>query len=417
MNDFYDLNDLLAFYLRKIKLVILIVLIGAVGFAGFRFVSNYRQYSTQDPQTTQSNVAGEEPTWKKVTYVIQIEPQYEESVSGVIDTTKQVTDAFARCARSQDVMDELMDKYFETEKQEDVSRKESFSQYGYILDKEKDYPYTAYDFMNQCVMEQDTNGVDYVSVGFRSTNMENAEAVGKEYADLLLEKVKEISGGDAEIVDKAVSYELPSRSEGATSTRKLDSSASTSTMTKATVIKQTIKGAVWGGVIGGCVIVFCLFFLYYVSKKIRKSSDLKNQNVELLGIYTSKKTGKFHKWIHKLEGNDKFFNGVGEFVEYLYAVFEAQNINEGKILICGGGNTEKIEGLVRELEKMCPGSKYSFEYKGSLLSSGAAVKEAKTSDYSIVVECFNKSLIDDIKEEAAKCSEYGVKVLGMVGIE
>ena len=145
MNDFYDLNDLLAFYLRKIKLVILIVLIGAVGFAGFRFVSNYRQYSTQDPQTTQSNVAGEEPTWKKVTYVIQIEPQYEESVSGVIDTTKQVTDAFARCARSQDVMDELMDKYFETEKQEDVSRKESFSQYGYILDKEKDYPYTAYD--------------------------------------------------------------------------------------------------------------------------------------------------------------------------------------------------------------------------------------------------------------------------------
>ena len=99
MNDFYDLNDLLAFYLRKIKLVILIVLIGAVGFAGFRFVSNYRQYTSQEPQTTQNSAVGEEPTWKKVTYVVQIDPQYETAGTGVIDTTKQVTDAFSRCAR------------------------------------------------------------------------------------------------------------------------------------------------------------------------------------------------------------------------------------------------------------------------------------------------------------------------------
>lgn len=417
MNDFYDLNDLLAFYLRKIKLVILIALIGAVGFAGFRFVSNYRQYTSQEPQTTQNSTVGEEPTWKKVTYVVQIDPQYETAGTGVLDTTKQVTDAFSRCARSEEVMNELLEKYFDAEKTEDVSRKESFSQYGYILDKEKEYPYTSYDFMNQCVMEQDTNGIDYVSIGFRSTNMENAETIGQEYANLLLKKVKEISGGDAEIVDKAVSYELPTRSEGATSTRKLDSSASTSSMTKATVIKQTIKGAVWGGIIGGCIIVFCLFFLYYVSKKVRKSSDLKNQEMELLGIYTSKKTGKFHSWIHKLEGNDKFFNSIGAFVKYFYAVLDAKNIKEGKILICGNGDNDKINNLIRELEKKCPDSQYSFEYKGSLLSSGDAVTEAKTSDYSILVECFNKSLIDDIKEENNKCNEYGVKVLGMVGIE
>ena len=96
---------------------------------------------------------------------------------------------------------------------------------------------------------------------------------------------------------------------------------------------------------------------------------------------------------------------------------DAKNIKEGKILICGNGDNDKINNLIRELEKKCPDSKYSFEYKGSLLSSGDAVTEAKTSDYSILVECFNKSLIDDIKEENNKCNEYGVKVLGMVGIE
>ena len=38
MNDFYDLNNFMAFVTRKLKIVFVIVCISIIGFAGIRFV-------------------------------------------------------------------------------------------------------------------------------------------------------------------------------------------------------------------------------------------------------------------------------------------------------------------------------------------------------------------------------------------
>ena len=47
MSEFYDLNELLAFCLRKIKVAVAIILVAILGFCGMRLVDMVPQYLSQ----------------------------------------------------------------------------------------------------------------------------------------------------------------------------------------------------------------------------------------------------------------------------------------------------------------------------------------------------------------------------------
>ena len=79
MENFYDLNDFIAYILRKWKIIIVIVCIGTIGFAGFRFQSLYQDYraSQNQPQETAQAVSVSEPMkcWSEIS--VNVGPNYE----------------------------------------------------------------------------------------------------------------------------------------------------------------------------------------------------------------------------------------------------------------------------------------------------------------------------------------------------
>ncbi|OUP49746.1 hypothetical protein [Lachnoclostridium sp. An181] len=418
MNDFYDLNDLVAFYLKKWKSVLAVIMIGAIAFAGVRLVSNIQQYKNQDEnQVIKNQAEGEEPTWKRITYTVKVDDLYD-IVEGIpVLKTKEITEAFLKGAKSESVMNELLNKYFEKEKQEDTSRKESFNHYGYILDKEKDYPYTYYDFMNQTIVEQDTNIENYVMIGFKSTDEELAEEIAKEYTDILIKHVNEIvKESKCEVVDKTLVYELPATSAGAVSSRKVDAAVNT-VITKSSIVKQTIKGAIWGAMIAACLIIVVLFFIYYTSKKVRKYSDLKKSNIDILGVIADGKIGRYKKFIGRLEGNNEYFANQEEFAQYFCEFLKVNGISEGNILICGNDHKKKLTKFQEVLSEICRDIKIDFIYEGSLSISKEALRNVNNVSYAIIGEVFNKSLINSMEEEYKYCQNYNIKVLGLVAIE
>ena len=75
MSEFYDLNELLAFCLRKIKVAVAIILVAILGFCGMRLVDMVPQYlsQSQEEEQTQSVAVSEEPMWSEATYLLKIE--------------------------------------------------------------------------------------------------------------------------------------------------------------------------------------------------------------------------------------------------------------------------------------------------------------------------------------------------------
>lgn len=418
MENFYDLNDFIAYIVRKLKLVIFIVFIATVGFSGIRFKNLYATYKSQHNQQTEETQekTASEPMkcWSEIN--LNIGPNYEVIGTTGMDRGDEIADAYNALKNDDIIMKTLHDSYFEQAKIYGDQMRQLMSQYGYILDKEKNYEYAEYDFRKQFSVQVNDN---YVTIGFYSLNEEFSKEVVADYEKMLTERVeKQFPNFDYSKISDAIRYELPDISAGASPTRNAGSgSTSTSKMSWKSVIVQTIKGCVWGIVIGIVAALVIVFFMYMMSRKIIIWRQLQFVDIRTYGLLYSKKGGFIKKAIRRmiamLEGNKTAFSDFSTLADVILADVHMRFNDDRKIAICSCADEKNGKILCKYLN--ANEGKDRFVHVPSLLISGK--EYPKGVNEVILIEIIGKTVNSEIEQEIKTLRKYDIEILGVVGVE
>ena len=124
--------------------------------------------------------------------IIDITPG-QDATSG--PTAERIIEAYRKLSGSSEVLGAVSEEWYESEKEEYQNRVEKFHDYGYILDKEVNYPYALRDFYTQFLVNNDdlntaartqyTYDERYIAVGFKSTDEALAREIARESITLL----------------------------------------------------------------------------------------------------------------------------------------------------------------------------------------------------------------------------------------
>lgn len=416
MEGFNDLNDIIVFYMRKMKWLIAIIAAGCIVFAGMRCVDTLPSYLNQDKtsgnDTEQTESISEEPVYKSVDVLLRIEPTTEDGV----DMTQYIVSSFVANKTNETVVNELMDQYLEAEKNDNKSNRELLYSYGYILDKERNYTYNETDFLSQlrvyACSENTPN--NYVGIGFTSMNESRAKEVAEAYQKILTEEVKrQIGDFEYEVESEKVEYKLPTASAGASPTRVANTaSASSNTSISFTdVLKDIIKGVVWGFLLGFVAGILILAVWYLTSKRVQKISDIRTYSDRVFGVCAKKRRlfSFWYKWIHNLEGEKRVFDKPQDLAEVILASMENKKI-DGKIMVAGGADQKSINAIYHALSK---DAHFDFIKGGFVLADAESIRNCQACSQVIIVEEIGKSMKEDIRREIDVYAGYGVRILGV----
>lgn len=417
MEGFNDLNDIIVFYMRKIKWLIAIIAAGCIIFAGMRCVDTVPGYLNQSKttkkDTEQTESVSEEPVYKSVDVLLRVEPTTDENG---LDATQYIISSYIANKTNKSVVNELMGQYLEAEKNDNKANRELLYSYGYILDKERNYTYNETDFVGQmrvyaCSENENNN---YVGIGFTSMNESRAREIAEAYEKILTEEVKrQIGNFEYQVESEKIEYKLPTPSAGASPTR-VANTASTSTNTTislSSVLKEIIKGAVWGFLLGFVAGVLILALWYLTSKRIQKLSDLKSCSDKVVGVYAKKRRifSFWYKWIYNLEGEKRVFHKPQDLAEMMLASLENET-TEGKILIAGGADKKTIDSIYKVLNK---DERFDFVKGGFVLADADSIRACSSCGSVFMIEELGKSMKEDVKREINVYTGYGVNVLGI----
>lgn len=417
MNDFYDLNDFFAFALRKIKICIAVIILSIIGFAGMRFYNIYQEYTAANVKSDsieKEQITGDEPIWKRAQITLCINVlNAEESGTRAMD----IASAISSAAYNEEVFDQLIEKYYEISAEKYEKDIELLYEYGYILDKERSYKFSIYDFQNAFRTEA-VNGS--VTISFMSMDEEYSKEVAGVYAELLITKAAQsISGFSYDTISEGVYYQLPTPSAGAISTRYKSSAAGSNGMAFTTVIKQTIKGMVWGGILGLVLAAIIIFLMYMMSQKILVLSHLRNRELHIYGTVPIKKQGTIkrilRRWIGMLEGNQAVFNDVEEVADLIVNDISSEAGNN--IVVTGTVGDDLALALVKNINLNKKSAEQEFSFCDSINFSGSGLKEIKEAKSVILIETIGQSYKNEIDKEIKKISEQAIPILGIVVAE
>lgn len=428
MDNFYDINDFIVFLFKKWKTIIVIMLLGAVAFAGNRAVSMAGSYAAQSEnapeQPVETSADSGEPMWIKIQNIIEITPGQEEDTE-----TSKIIDAYRKLSSSSSVLDDISGEWYESEKEENKARIEKFHDYGYILDKEVDYPYALRDFYSQFLVNNEdlntatrtqyTYSENYIALGFKSTNEELAGNIADAYTERLTEAVQASAGEFSyRIVDRSVLYDLPTASTGTQTTRVTSSSSASSVITINQIIVQCVKGVIWGAMIGAVAAVIIVFLMYMMTRKLYLLSDTKKFSVPVLGagFYKEKGFVKLRAGFHTaLEGGHWDETGHRKLVKRIAELAEADDADK-EIYVSGTCRPAYIKKIVQELNEASSGIR--FRSVEGIQASGKAAGIAKKENTAfILVEKFGESVKDNIEYEITELNRLGTEILGMIVLE
>lgn len=448
MDNFYDINDFIVFAFRKWKTILCVVILAAVVFAGNRAVSLYGDYRAQaesvqtdaaneteeeetaEAQDTSSGSSFEEPMWIKVQNVVEITDIDSETVGTEAGTLSSIIDAFRKLGGTESVMNTMYDRWFEQESQEYQLRVEKLHDYGYILDKEVNYPYTRNEFYDQFLVNgRDVDAAmslniayeeNYITLGFKSTNEALAREIADDYTETLASYIQETIGGFSyNVIDTSVLYDLPTATSGTQSTRVASSSTpAVNNITMSYIAVQSVKGMVWGGIIGVLIAGVLILLMYMMTRRVYVLSDMRKYDVPLLGMGFLKKKGftKIRARFHSaMEGGNWDATGCKKTAKHVSEIAAAKEI-EGTILVTGTCQEAQIRCFVQALNAAAKSEK--FVYAESVTTSAQIFKKIRENDAPVlIVEMFGDSLKDNIAYEISELKKQDADILGMLVFE
>lgn len=416
MEGFNDLNNIIVFYMRKVKWLIGIIAAGFIIFAGMRCIETLPAYFNQDKtsenESAESKSVSEEPVYKSVDVLLRIEPTTENGV----DMTQYIVSSFVANKTNESVVNELMEQFLEAEKNDNKANRELLYSYGYILDKERNYTYNETDFLSQLrvyACSENTKN-NYVGIGFTSMNETRAKEVAETYEKILTEEVKrQIGEFEYQVESEKVEYKLPTASAGASPTRVANTASVSSnvSISLSSVLKEIIKGAIWGSLLGFVAGILILALWYLTGKRIQKTSDVRVYSDRIFGVCAKKRRlfSFWYKWIYNLEGENQIFRKPQDLAEVILASIENQK-SEGKIMIAGGADKKVINAIYSALSK---DNHFEFVKGGFVLADAESIRACKSCSQVIVVEEIGKSMKEDIRREIDVYNGYGVQILGV----
>lgn len=448
MDNFYDINDFIVFAFRKWKTILCVVILAAVVFAGNRAVSLYGDYRAQaesvqtdavneteeeetaEAQDTSSGSSFEEPMWIKVQNVVEITDIDSETVGTEAGTLSSIIDAFRKLGGTESVMNTMYDRWFEQESQEYQLRVEKLHDYGYILDKEVNYPYTRNEFYDQFLVNgRDVDAAmslniayeeNYITLGFKSTNEALAREIADDYTETLASYIQETIGGFSyNVIDTSVLYDLPTATSGTQSTRVASSSTpAVNNITMSYIAVQSVKGMVWGGIIGVLIAGVLILLMYMMTRRVYVLSDMRKYDVPLLGMGFLKKKGftKIRARFHSaMEGGNWDATGCKKTAKHVSEIAAAKEI-EGTILVTGTCQEAQIRRFVQALNAAAKSEK--FVYAESVTTSAQIFKKIRENDAPVlIVEMLGDSLKDNIAYEISELKKQDADILGMLVFE
>lgn len=426
MDNFYDINDFIVFLFKKWKMIIIIMVLGAVLFSGNRAVSMIRSYTAQDENTdvvSSSDIDSEEPLWYKVQNIIEITPEQEDQ------TPEMIIEAYRKLSGSSTVLNGIYERWYESELEEYGKRVEKLHEYGYILDKEVNYPYALRDFNTQFLINNDdlntatrtqaTYEERFIAVGFKSTNETLAREIADDYTQELTAAVQKAVGEFSyEIVDQSLFYDLPAASSGTQTTRVLSSSSSPAVVTVNQIIIQCVKGVIWGAVIGAGVSIILAFLMYMMTRKIYLLSDVRKFNVSILGTGFLQERGfiKIRACFHTaLEGGSWDDTGHKKLLKRIAETAGTSNTVKD-IYVTGTCKTAYLKKIAQELNEIS--SSAEFHFVEGIQTSGKAAGIARQENTAfILLEKFGESVKDNIEYELEELNKLETNILGMIVLE
>ena len=448
MDNFYDINDFIVFAFRKWKTILCVVILAAVVFAGNRAVSLYGDYRAQAEsvqadaadetegedtaaaQDASSESGFEEPMWIKVQNVVEITDIDSETVGTEAGTLSSIIDAFRKLGGTESVMNTMYDRWFEQESQEYQLRVEKLHDYGYILDKEVNYPYTRNEFYDQFLVNgRDVDAAmslniayeeNYITLGFKSTNEALAREIADDYTETLASYIQETIGGFSyNVIDTSVLYDLPTATSGTQSTRVASSSTpAVNNITMSYIAVQSVKGMVWGGIIGVLIAGVLILLMYMMTRRVYVLSDMRKYDVPLLGMGFLKKKGftKIRARFHSaMEGGNWDATGCKKTAKQVSEIAAAKEI-EGTILVTGTCQEAQIRRFVQALNAAAKSEK--FVYAESVTTSAQIFKKIRENDAPVlIVEMLGDSLKDNIAYEISELKKQDADILGMLVFE
>lgn len=420
MDNFYDINDYIVYLIKKWKVCLGIIVVTVVLFAGTRAISLLQDYKNQqnnsvtlEQNNSDKKSESAEPMWNRVQQIIKVEAVQNDNASEVV---AKAFDSYRQLGSSEKLLNTMYEKWYEEEKKEDVNRKKLLSEYGYILDKEKEYPYVRKDFYDQFLIDGnglvglsknlaiDNKDEQYISVGFMSTNEELARKISRDYADELTKLVNEqLDGITCKVIDTSVLYELPVvNSSTLQTTRVLKQASVTNDITMDVIIKQTVKGIVWGGILGVLISVIVVFLMYMMTRKINILNDLKKMGLPIVGIGFKNGTHRLKaKMFSVLEGN-QWSRNMDELIERINLYLPQE---ESSIFILSTSNQEICQIITEKLNDETKSMQYVCE------------KENSNCTKIMLVEEFGISLKNEVYQKIKQLESKNIEILGIVGIE
>lgn len=419
MDNFFDLQQFLIAILRKWKIVIsIIIIIGLFGTA-IRFFPLIKEYVSKDKidQSKEESIEQKMDEFpysyiaKEVIYVpTNINSNgYNENLS--------IVNAYVALYNSKDVLETMKRDFFEEAEKVYSKSIPKLREYNYITASTAEKVYDTVSFYSTISVQPINENSIVVSA---ITNDEKlSKNMVKEMVTLVTDKVVEMCGEfECKIVETATFATLPT-AEGGLAPKSFTNSSQDNMIeiSLKTVVIESIKGGIWGGIAGVLIALLVAFFLYSSGKHIMRVDVLENLT-NINSFCTEKKKYKgisriIRRIISKLENNVIVLNDIRTCLEQ---IFEYSQENFESIIIIGDA-TEKLFKDTRN-EMISFFSERSVKIKviaaPNILLSCDEIKELKRTDKVLFIGELEYSNAVKIKRMIDNIKTFDKEVLGEI---
>lgn len=427
MNGFFDLRKFIALLLRKIHWIIIVTLVVAVGWGAVRFIpqmTNYLTYeepaAVQEEQTQTSAAASDLPFQYESTRMLLVRPT--GVLVGEEDTSLEIARAYAGYCRSSAVTDPLVKEFFDRAARADAADKQRRVDYNYSTKSVLSETYKEVDFIQSITCDNPQSGSGLFTLHVTTSDAQLSEEIIDRAVELLEAYVTEVFGSHSTVITQGSQLaKLPTAQTGLTPKTSADSTAQavdTARPSLRSIAVNTVKGCIWGVIIGFALSIVVLLFFDVVSVKVTTEDELKAYGKPILASGrrpgSKGKRSVLHRWADKLEGNSvpcADFDALCRVVREDTITVLGADVK--KLAVSGTAPTESLEQFAQQLRSSF-GSETEIVLAPDIAANADSIAAARGAQGVLFAEEIMKSNKVEIERELKKFDELGVAELGFV---
>lgn len=416
--SFFDLREFLITVLKKLKISLFFIVALTILGGMIRFVPLLKDYLTYDQSVSEAVVQQtalqetDYPYWYEARRTLFFSPDYNVYGETAVDQTCVIREAYWNCYQNKDVLEPLVDQFYEKATKIYAQNLEAQIKYQFIS-RSAVNELTLMDFYEWMRIRADGQ---FIHLTVKSPSREFSEELVDAYEKTLSGVVEALEGTYSyKITEGQVGISLPSAVDGLIPIGVSSVSENVTKPTFSFVISRSLKGCVWGLVAGiGLSLMYC-FFVQCITLKITTEQDLVSYGSPVLTRIEGKR-GRLHfidRWIDYLEGNpDKSLDALKAAAFITTYICSQEGKEEIKIAVVGNKLTDEASAFIDALkhEKNVSDVLLCFDF----LLEPEAIEKMNHASTVILYEQLGQSNKSDIAKEIEQIHNLGKKIAGFV---